>query len=753
MRGRDSTVAALRRMGIAAVFGLLGCVQAQAKITVDGHADEPEWREAQVFHDFVLTEPLTRARPRYDTDIRFLARPEALYVAMHFSHPRDQRTHGRGPRDSANMSADPAILLIDFEGLGNTAYEFTVSLSGTQRDSIVLKQTQISRDWDGAWTARTAEDDEGWTAEWEIPWSIAPEGAVNGDKRTIGFYAARYVKKDSQRYAFPAIELLASNFVRDFHRIEVPRYHAASLDWFPYASLSRDNMGGATRGRAGLDVVWRPNGQNQLAAALLPDFGQVESDNLVVNFSAIETFFDEKRPFFTEGQQLFDLRTTQNGRLVNTRRIGAAADAGDDESTDVLAAAKYTGTRGRSEYGVFTAFEDDPRDAKGRRYGVARYHYKAESSSIGWLGTFTQRPTLDRNALVQSIDYDWRIRPALSLAAQAIVSDIRENGASRRGYGSWLTLDYQPGGRWQHSLSLTDFNRDLDFNDLGFQERADIQEVVANSQWFKREYAPRAWADSGNWNLTVKLSRNSQHETQHSHVELGHFWTWRNGASTYAYYIRELAITDDLISRGNGAVRIPQRHVWSANYQTRQAGRLRWQASAAIEERGISGWTRQLEIDPTWFLTETLSIGGSVAFTHSDDWLLWVDGDQLGRYRSNELSTSLNLNWFPAQRQELRFKLQWIGLGARLKQGYRIDGAQRLVEAPTTASDFGFSNLGIQLRYRYELQPLSDLFLVYSRGGDGSLDDQSEGLGRQLSRAWSGKTADQLFMKIRYRFN
>ena len=480
MRGRDSTVAALRRMGIAAVFGLLGCVQAQAKITVDGHADEPEWREAQVFHDFVLTEPLTRARPRYDTDIRFLARPEALYVAMHFSHPRDQRTHGRGPRDSANMSADPAILLIDFEGLGNTAYEFTVSLSGTQRDSIVLKQTQISRDWDGAWTARTAEDDEGWTAEWEIPWSIAPEGAVNGDKRTIGFYAARYVKKDSQRYAFPAIELLASNFVRDFHRIEVPRYHAASLDWFPYASLSRDNMGGATRGRAGLDVVWRPNGQNQLAAALLPDFGQVESDNLVVNFSAIETFFDEKRPFFTEGQQLFDLRTTQNGRLVNTRRIGAAADAGDDESTDVLAAAKYTGTRGRSEYGVFTAFEDDPRDAKGRRYGVARYHYKAESSSIGWLGTFTQRPTLDRNALVQSIDYDWRIRPALSRAAQAIVSDIRENGASRRGYGSWLTLDYQPGGRWQHSLSLTDFNRDLDFNDLGFQERADIQEVVAN---------------------------------------------------------------------------------------------------------------------------------------------------------------------------------------------------------------------------------------------------------------------------------
>ena len=517
--------------------------------------------------------------------------------------------------------------------------------------------------------ARTAEDDEGWTAEWEIPWSIAPEGVVNGDRRTIGVYASRYVKKDSQRYAFPAIELLGPTFVRDFQRIEVPRYHASSLDWFPYASLSRDNMGGAARGRAGLDVVWRPSGQHQLSAALLPDFGQVESDNLVVNFSAIETFFDEKRPFFTEGQQLFDLRTNQRGRLVNTRRIGAAADAGGDQSTDVLAAAKYTGTLGRNEYGVFSAIEDDPRDAQGRRYAVARYHYKAEASSLGWLGSYVQRPTLDRNALVQAIDYDWRISPALSLAAQTIVSDIRERGSTQRGYGSWLTLDYQAGGRWQHSLALTHFDRDLDFNDLGYQERPDISVAALNSQWFIREYSPRAWADSGNWNLSVALARNSRHQTLNSPIELGHFWTWRNGASSYAYYEHELASFDDLISRGNGAVRIPKRHNWGVNYQTRQAGRLRWEAEATLEEQGLSGWTSNVEISPTWFLTETLSVGADVGFTHSDDWLLWVDGNQLGRYRSNQASTSLNLNWFPSQRQGTALQAAVGGAGCEAQAG------------------------------------------------------------------------------------
>jgi hypothetical protein len=726
---------------------------AVAAITVDGITNEPEWTEARVYTDFVVTEPLTRAQPRYATELRILPRPEALYVAMRFTHPASERTHGRAPRDSPNMAADPAILLIDFEGQGNTAYEFTVSLSGTQRDSIVLKQSQISRDWDASWIARTHEDAEGWTAEWEIPWSVAPEGVVNGDKRTIGFYAARYVKKDSQRYALPAIELLASTFVRDFRRIEIPRYRAASLDWFPYASVARDNLSGVSKARAGLDVVWRPSGQNQLSAALLPDFGQVESDNLVVNFSAIETFFDEKRPFFTEGQQLFDLRTTQNGRLVNTRRIGAAADAGPDGSTEVLFAGKYTGTQDRNEYGVFTAIENDPRDAQGRRYAVGRYHFKAGTASFGWLGSYTQRPTLDRNALVQSVDYDWRFGSAWTMNGQSIVSDIRQHGQSERGYGSWLTADYQPGGRWQHSLALTRFDRRLNFNDLGFQQRADISEVMFDSQYFIRSYSRRSWADNGNWHLNVRLGRNGSGEALQAPIELGHYFAWRNGAGSYVYYVHEISGVDDLISRGNGSVRIPSRHHWGASYETRQAGKFRWQAFVHLEEQGISGWTRQLEFDPTFFITESLSIGAELIYAHSDDWLLWVAGNSLARYRRDDVTTRLNLNWFPAPRQELRFKLQWLGLSARVKQGYQIAADRRLVAAQTQASNFTFNNLGLQLRYRYELQPLSDLYVVYSRGGDGSLDDRDEALGSQFRRAWDHRTADQLSVKLRYRFH
>ena len=758
----------LRRIAVwlsLALIAIAAIAPARAAINVDGILDEPEWAEAKVFRDFVVTEPLTRAQPKYQTELRVLARPEALYVAMRVEHPRAERTHGRGPRDSPNMPADPAILLIDFEGQGNTAYEFTVSLSGTMRDGIVLKQTQISLDWDAAWIARVHEDDAGWAVEWSIPWSVAPEGLVHGDQRTIGVYAARYIKKESVRYAYPAIELLGSNFVHEFQKIEIPRYRAASLDWFPYASVGRDNLSHSGQLREGIDVVWRPNGQNQLSAAVRPDFGQVESDNLVVNFSAIATFFDEKRPFFTEGQQLFDLRTTDNGRLVNTRRIGAAPDTGSAGGTDVLLAGKYSGTAGANEYGVFAALEDNSDDARGRRYGVGRYHFKLQNSSIGWLGSYVQRPTLARDAIVQSLDYDWVVRPGIALSSQLIESDIRQspNAANentrldQRGHGAWLTLSYQPGGRWQHTLSVTHFDRHLDFNDMGYQQRADINELNIDSLFFTRQYSKRSWADSGDWHLNVNLSRNTSGEAQQGAAELGHFWTWRNGDSTYAWYFHETTGLDDLISRGNGSVRIPQRHNWGVNYQTAQSGRVRWQAVLRLHEQGISGYTRDIELAPTWFLTESLSAGIDMTFVHSDEWLLWLSANRFGRYRRNEVDSYLNINWFPRPRHELRFKMQWVGLGARVKGSYQLNAQHQLVALPGVSpdggKDFTFSHLGLQLRYRYELQPLSDLYIVYSRGGDGSLADQSEGLWRQLDRAWSTRTADQLFVKLRYRFN
>ncbi len=750
-----------RLAGLAALsWFVAGSVHA---ITVDGRLDEPEWRQSQSFTDFRVTEPLTRAPAAHATELMILPLPDALYVGLRAEHPQDQRTHGHSPRDASNMDADPAILVIDFEGQGKTAYEFTVTISGSMRDSIILNQSDLSRDWDADWTAKTAEDARGWSAEWRIPWSTAPEGAVRDGKRTIGVYAGRFIKREAVRYAFPAIELLGANFVRDFRRVEIPHYNAPTLDLYPYASVSHDTQGGATRGRAGFDLFWKPNGRNQVSAAVNQDFGQVESDDLVVNFTAIETFFEEKRPFFTQGQQLFDLRMTTLGldagnRLVNTRRIGAAPDAGMEGASDILAAAKYTGISDDDEYGVFGAVERDSSLAQGRSFLVGRWRRAHGNFSLGYLGTATLHPTLGRDAYVHAADLNWRPAPGLALTGLALVSDIHASatgtsatGGSARGYGGWARLDYQPGGRWQHQLSGSWFDRRLDFNDLGYQMRADLVEIKTDSQLFIRQYARGSIADNGFWHLALDHTYTSHGERLVATDEFGHFFQWRSGASSYLVYIHEWPGFDDLLTRGNGNLRMPARHNWGIDYQSAIRGRFRFYAAAFAKEEGLTSYTRELEFKPKFFVSDDLSLELSLGYDDSPNWLIWVAGRQVGIYRRQELSSSFGANWYPTSRQELRLRMQWVGLAAQGRQAYELAADGTPIPNAALPQDFTVNTVGLQLRYRYEFHPLSDLYVVYSRGGDGSLADRSETLREQFTRAWNQTDTSLLFVKLRYR--
>ena len=731
-------------------------------ITVDGQLDEAEWAQAQVFTDFRVLEPLTREVPPQATQLRILPLPDGLYVGLRSEMPPELRTYGSSPRDAPRLDADPAILLIDFEGLGKTAYEFSISLSGSKRDGIILNQNQQSRDWDADWQAAVHEDATGWSAEWLIPWSVAPEGATHGDKRTIAVYASRYIKRNAHRYAFPAIEYLGANFVRDFQQLEVPRYSSSSLVWLPYVSLTHDTLNDSSKGHAGVDVFWKPNGRNQLSVSLNPDFGQVESDDLIVNFSPVETFFEEKRPFFTQGQQLFDLRASRYSRLVNTRRIGAAPDAGAETGSNVLAAVKYTGIRGDNEFGVFGAAEEHSSEAQGRRYLTARWRRSHDGYSLGYLGTATLRPTLARDAYVHAIDYSQRLHQGMALSGQVMMSDIHIGEAGTagtaatdssvsRGYGTWARFDYQPGTRWQHKLTATWYDRHLDINDLGYQERANIVQLDSITDFFTRQYRASAPAESGFWELALGLPYNTYGQRLVTRIDINHEFQWRNGAESFVFYVHEFPGFDDLITRGNGALRMPTRHNYGGDYRSPAQGRFRYYAKFVAREQGFTGLTQQLNFEPSWFLTGNLVLGLPLELSNSPNWLLWTAGSQVATYHRHEFHVGLNASWYPTARQELRLKFQWVGLGAQALQLYQLlpDGTPLAIAG--LPSDFTDSTFATQLRYRFEFKPQSELYVVYSRGGDGSLDDRTESLAAQFRRARDQITTSQFFVKLRYR--
>ena len=154
-----------------------------------------------------------------------------------------------------------------------------------------------------------------------IPWYIAPMGKGVDGKRTLGNYLDRVVGSTGERVAWPDASFSLPRFLSDFRKVPVPVYSQALLAVTPFAVAGYDNVHGDTQGDAGVDIFWKPNGQTQLTATINPDFGQVESDDLVVNFGANETFFSDKRPFFTENQGIFEFgMPADNSQLLYTRR-------------------------------------------------------------------------------------------------------------------------------------------------------------------------------------------------------------------------------------------------------------------------------------------------------------------------------------------------------------------------------------------------------------------------------------------------
>src|SRR5687768_1857526 len=291
-------------------FAILAALSAPAAaIEVDGRIDPEEWKGAQHVTDFKVTQPLTGAAPAHPTEAWILATPEGLAVGFRATQPAGvPRVNTRIRRDE-QAQVDRVNLMVDFDGDGRTGYNFMVTSTDGINDAVITNENQFSTDWDGNWQHAASEDAEGWSAEMLIPWYIAPMAKGSDDKRTLKVYLDRVIGATGERSAWPAASFERTRFMSDFTAVEMPLYNQSLLAITPYVSALYDNVNGDNSFDAGADILWKPNGQFQLTATINPDFGQVESDDLVVNFSANETFFSDKRPFFTENQGPLDRKS------------------------------------------------------------------------------------------------------------------------------------------------------------------------------------------------------------------------------------------------------------------------------------------------------------------------------------------------------------------------------------------------------------------------------------------------------------
>ncbi|KAB8318426.1 hypothetical protein SD81_016190 [Tolypothrix campylonemoides VB511288] len=725
-------------------------------VEIDGRVDPAEWAGARHVTDFRLVQPLSRAPAPHPTEAWVLATPEGLAIAFRNAQPASvPRTRQRAQRDEGGP-VDRVNLYVDFDGDGRTGYNFTLLLSGSITDTTITNENQFNEDWDGDWRHATSEDADAWYAELLVPWHIAPMRQAEGETRTIGLSLDRVIGTTGQRMAWPAVVFTEPQFLSVFERIEVPKYSQSLLAVTPYVSGLYDAVDGSGDLDAGADVFWKPSGQFQLSATLNPDFGQVESDELVVNFGAIETFFNDKRPFFTENQAFFDVPfggLNSINRLIYTRRVGGTADDGDG-SGDVLAAAKLNGSGGGFNYGVFAAVEGED---VGRDFYALRATRDADTQGVGALLTRVERPFLDRTADVLAVEHRWR-NARWNVRTVGVGGRVEQDGRTTSDTGAQVRVDWDGGNGWRQQFFGLHLGDALQLNDFGFVERNDFN-------YGRYEIARRLAdlpADSAYSGHLLRAAVS--HRATDDGVHIADAWSLnaqserRDGGNQFVEVAMYTAGHDDLILRGNGIVRMPPKLFAYAERFRPRRGHWSWEGSVRYAAEGLGGprdGSIEFELEPTFHVNDALTFFAGVSLWHNPDWLLWRGGNRLATFEADSLSLDAGATWLIDAKQELRVRLEAIGLDAETETVWRVGADRRAREVDEDVPDFALRNLGFQVRYRYELAPLSYLYVAYVRGGslfDDALPVDGYRARDEFLDAFDLRDSEQLLVKLSYRF-
>ena len=749
---------------------LLGCSlffisSVSAGIIIDGVLDEEAWADAEIYSDFVTVEPLTGDSAKYRTEVRVITNSDGIFVGFSNYQPASvKRVNRQFPRD-AQIEADRNIVSIDFDSTALAGYDFTVGSANSQQDGIVTPG-DYSGDWDGTWYSQTSSNKDYWYSEMHIPWTVAPMTDAGNGRKKIALWFSRVVFDESLRFAFPNAYYSRPTFMEDWHPLEVEQVSTSTLDWFPYVSYSSDlqnSTPGTTNDEfnGGLDFIWRPNSSSQLTGAINPDFGQVESDDLVVNFSAFETFVTEKRPFFTENQSLFSSNIRNGDQTLYTRRIGAGPAGQGGGLVDIDLAAKVTHFGETTDLGLFVVREDDSKGSYGGDFLSSRIQRTVNGLTLGHRLTYAERSILNREATVQVLDMIWRKDETTEFRGQILHADVQQQGNSANSqesvddqdFAGWASWSYAPNDEWYHSVYLSHYGDQFDMNDMGFMKRNDFRELAGSTRHDRLEYETGSNILSSTTLFEYGYIENTQGDRLELSADWDHTWTYKSTRKLGLKAGASASRWDDRLTRGNGLFAKPARYWLETRYSSPRGDDLTFNIGANVEYDEIEKTTLSLGLSAQVYLSETVTLGTNLSYKNLQEWLIWdFDTAQLAGFEADRFNADLRFDWYPSPRQEVRLKFQWVGIDAEQVDSYQLNSDGSLALSTSPANDFSLSDTALQVRYRYQLAPLSDIFLVYSRGGYFSSDDGNEGPGTLIKEGWDGVQVESLIAKIRYRF-
>lgn len=291
-------------------------------ITIDGKTNEQVWESASIATDFIMFEPDNGKPISSDkkTEVKVLYDNDAIYIAalLYDNEPHKIQREITN-RDIFGVSDHFSVYINGFND-GQQDFRFFVSAAGVQMDCLATEDYEDFT-WDAIWDSEVTITELGWVVEMKIPYAALRFSKA--DKQTWGLNFMREIKRDVQKYTWNRIDtkigavIPQAGILQGIENIQTP----TRLFLIPYTSAyyQQSDIGSDRTFKAGLDIKYGINDSFTLDAILVPDFGQTKFDNAILNLLPFEQRFEENRPFFTEGTDLFS-----KGGLLYSRRIGGS---------------------------------------------------------------------------------------------------------------------------------------------------------------------------------------------------------------------------------------------------------------------------------------------------------------------------------------------------------------------------------------------------------------------------------------------
>lgn len=752
-------------------------------IIIDGKIEEEIWKTAALASDFVMFEP-DNGKPisaTKKTEVKIVYDNDAIYIAalLYDDEPTKIKKEITN-RDVFGVSDHFSVYINGFND-GQQDFRFFVSAAGVQMDCIATEDSEDFT-WDAIWDSQVNITDFGWIVEMKIPYAALRFSKAN--KQTWGLNFMREIKRDVQKYTWNHIDtkigavIPQAGILEGIENIKTP----TRLFLIPYTSAyyQQSDIGSDTTLKAGLDIKYGINDSFTLDAILVPDFGQTKFDNAILNLLPFEQKFEENRPFFTEGTDLFN-----KGGLFYSRRIGGEPSTypnlTDEEeitnypsTVNLLNAVKISG---RTEKGlgigflnaitektkatIFNSLTNEKRKEVIEpltNYNVLVLDQRFnQNSSVSFVNANTTRNGEFRDANTSALVFDLNTKQnTYNLYGDFKFSHVNTL-EDYNGYKTALNFE-KTSGRYRYLFSGKYISENYDINDLGIVFYTNYHSALANGSY-------RILNPTKVFN-TLKIEQELNLEIQNITGKIQENWykTVFKGTSLNNDYFELGIVLNPLESfdfyepREYGSyVYIPKRIASYFGFELNRNNPLTLDMTVNFtkydEQKRI---TSGLYISPKYRFNDKISLAYALEYTKMKNDRGWVDSNNSGiifteRNREilqNDLTGKYSLN----NKMTINLTARYYWSYSKNHDFFTLQNNGYLAPNSTynLNKDRNFNSWNFDLSYSWWFAPGSEISVLYRNYGLERASTVEKEVSKNLKNIFNSDLTNVLSISLRY---